>query len=107
MHHVSVTLFYAHSDVGRVLFRCTLSGFIKLYVSLLCCFSLYAAVKVMFATAIFITYGIQFYVPIEILWPPLEQMFTNHLLIAYGEYLVRYFFLFVTCEFSSVRLRFC
>jgi len=62
-------------------------------------FSLYAAVKVMFAAAIFITYGLQFYVPIEILWTSLEQTLTHHLLINYGEYLLRYFFLFVTCEF--------
>ena len=69
-------------------------------------FSLYAAVKVMFAVAIFITYGIQFYVPIEILWPSVEDQLTHHLLITHGEYLLRYFFLFVTCEFSSVSLQF-
>ena len=64
--------------------------------------SLYAAVKVMFAAAIFITYAIQFYVPIEILWPSLQQMLAaagNHqFLVSHGEYLLRYLFLFVTCE---------
>jgi len=60
---------------------------------------LYAAVKVMFAVAIFITYGLQFYVPIEILWMSLEHSLTHHILINYGEYLLRYCFLFITCEF--------
>jgi len=59
----------------------------------------------MFAVAIFITYGIQFYVPIEILWPSLERNLTHHLLTTYGEYLLRYFFLFVTCEFSNLLQR--
>jgi len=74
--------------------------------------SLYAAVKVMFATAIYITYGIQFYVPIEILWPALQQVLVSNnchshqLLTEYGEYLLRYFFLFVTCECSLPPLHF-
>jgi len=64
--------------------------------------SLYAAVKVMFATAIYVTYGIQFYVPIEILWPSLQQALISNnaspLLTDYGEYMLRYVFLFVTCK---------
>jgi len=60
--------------------------------------SLYATVKVMFAAAIFITYGIQFYVPIEILWSSLQEMLESHFLLNHGEYLLRYFFLLITCE---------
>jgi len=52
----------------------------------------------MFATAIFITYGLQFYVPVEILWPALQRRLNEQVLLDYGEYLLRYFFLFVTCE---------
>ena len=61
----------------------------------------YAAVKVMFAVAIFITYGLQFYVPVEILWPRLQRRLSHQLLVDYGEYLLRYAFLFVTCELTS------
>ena len=67
----------------------------------MCC-SLYAAVKVVIAAGIFMTYGIQFYIPIEILWPSLEQRLKHGSLVTYGEYLLRYFFLFVTCTFSTI-----
>ncbi|KAG8035772.1 hypothetical protein G9C98_001428 [Cotesia typhae] len=45
------------------------------------------AVKVMIAVAIFLTYGLQFYVPMEIIWKNLKHHFGARKL--YAEYLVR------------------
>jgi len=63
---------------------------------------LYASVKLMFAIAIFFTYGIQFYVPIEILWPSINNRVNNIYLKKYGEYLLRFFFLCVTCKYLMI-----
>lgn len=43
--------------------------------------------KLMIAVAIFLTYGLQFYVPMEIIWKNLKQYFSSRKLL--GEYLVR------------------
>lgn len=45
------------------------------------------SVKLMIALAIFLTYGLQFYVPMEIIWKNLKQYFGSRKLA--GEYLVR------------------
>ncbi|XP_033230584.1 proton-coupled amino acid transporter-like protein pathetic isoform X2 [Belonocnema kinseyi] len=45
------------------------------------------SVKIMIAVAIFLTYGLQFYVPMEIIWKNLKQYFGSRKLA--GEYLVR------------------
>lgn len=45
------------------------------------------SVKLMIAIAIFLTYGLQFYVPMEIIWKNLKQYFGSRKLA--GEYLVR------------------
>lgn len=91
---IAMVLYAAMGFYGYLRFGKAVQGSITL--NLPCHEGLYAAVKVMFAVAIFITYGIQFYVPIEILWPSVEDQLTHHLLITHGEYLLRYFFLFVT-----------
>ena len=36
-------------------------------------FSLYICVKLMFALSIFISYAIQYYVPLNIIWPHIES----------------------------------
>jgi proton-coupled amino acid transporter len=50
-------------------------------------FSLAQSVKVMIAVAIFLTYGLQFYVPMEIIWKSIGHRFGAHKLAA--EYAVR------------------
>ncbi|XP_046389905.1 proton-coupled amino acid transporter-like protein pathetic isoform X2 [Ischnura elegans] len=45
------------------------------------------SVKVMIAIAIFLTYGLQFYVPMEIIWKSLAPRFENHPLTS--EYIIR------------------
>ncbi|XP_026672201.1 proton-coupled amino acid transporter-like protein pathetic [Ceratina calcarata] len=50
--------------------------------------------KVMIAVAIFLTYGLQFYVPMEIIWKNLKQYFGSKKLL--GEYFVRICFVIFT-----------
>ncbi|XP_023315117.1 proton-coupled amino acid transporter-like protein pathetic isoform X2 [Trichogramma pretiosum] len=45
------------------------------------------SVKVMIATAIFLTYGLQFYVPMEIIWKNIKHIFGSRKVVA--EYIVR------------------
>uniref|UniRef100_A0A1B6DPC9 Amino acid transporter transmembrane domain-containing protein n=1 Tax=Clastoptera arizonana TaxID=38151 RepID=A0A1B6DPC9_9HEMI len=45
------------------------------------------SVKIMIAIAIFLTYSLQFYVPMEIIWKNVKHRFTSHPLIA--EYTIR------------------
>jgi proton-coupled amino acid transporter len=45
------------------------------------------SVKLMIAAAIFFTYGLQFYVPMEIIWKNIKHMFGSHKLVA--EYALR------------------
>lgn len=40
--------------------------------------SLAQSVKVMIAVAIFLTYSLQFYVPMEIIWKAVKHRFTKH-----------------------------
>ena len=50
----------------------------------------------LFATAIFLSYAIQFYVPLEILLPAAKARFPRHeTLVDYG---LRYGFVLVTCK---------
>jgi proton-coupled amino acid transporter len=51
------------------------------------CFSLAQSVKVMIAVAIFLTYGLQFYVPMEIIWKSIGHKFGAKKFAA--EYVVR------------------
>ena len=52
----------------------------------------------LFATAIFLSYAIQFYVPLEILLPAAKARFPRHeTLVDYG---LRYGFVLVTCKFQ-------
>ena len=52
----------------------------------------------LFATAIFLSYAIQFYVPLEILLPAAKARFPRReTLVDYG---LRYAFVLVTCKYS-------
>ncbi|XP_015588479.1 proton-coupled amino acid transporter-like protein pathetic isoform X2 [Cephus cinctus] len=52
------------------------------------------SVKVMIAIAIFLTYGLQFYVPMEIIWKNIKQYFGSRKLLA--EYVMRVVFVVFT-----------
>lgn len=60
------------------------------------CSSLAQSVKVMIAVAIFFTYGLQFYVPMEIIWKSIGHRFGAHKLAA--EYIVRVVLVLATGE---------
>ncbi|KAI5745474.1 hypothetical protein M8J76_011359 [Diaphorina citri] len=47
------------------------------------------SVRLTMALAIFLSYGLQFYVPMNILWPPLQAKLRNEYAIKYGEYALR------------------
>lgn len=62
---------------------------------------LYLGVRLMFALAIFISYNIQFYVPINILWAKLRHRFSNRIIHNYGEYAFRIVMVLVTYGFAA------
>jgi hypothetical protein len=59
-------------------------------------FRLAQSVKMMIAVAIFLTYSLQFYVPMEIMWKSLKHRFTSRPLLA--EYIMRILFVIGTGE---------
>ena len=67
---------------------------------------LYLSVRLIFGVAIFISYGIQFYVPIEILYPPIKKRITTPLLKKYGELILRTVMVMLTCKLflNSIKL---
>lgn len=61
---------------------------------------LYLSVKLMFAIAIFVSYGVQFYVPIKIMWPSVKRRLSSPRLKAYGESVFRIIFVIITAAFA-------
>ncbi|KAK7462543.1 hypothetical protein BaRGS_00038399, partial [Batillaria attramentaria] len=61
---------------------------------------LYLSVKLMFAIAIFVSYGVQFYVPIKIIWPSIERRLHNQRLKTHGESAFRIVMVLVTAAFA-------
>lgn len=53
-----------------------------------CCFSLAQAVKLLIAVAVLFTYGLQYFVPLEIIWNAIKHLF-SHKYEAIGETLMR------------------
>ncbi|XP_059150879.1 proton-coupled amino acid transporter 2-like [Physella acuta] len=62
---------------------------------------LYLSVKLMFAVAIFISYNVQFYVPIKILWPKIKSWIRPEFFRKKGEYFFRIFMVLVTYGFAA------
>ncbi len=56
---------------------------------------LYIIVRLMFVFAIFFTFGLQFYVPVSILWPPIRRRIRNEKYHDLGEYVFRTFLVLV------------
>lgn len=54
------------------------------------------SVRLCMAIAIFLSYGLQFYVPMNIVWPTLSQQFPTELSKKYGEYFVRVILVLLT-----------
>ena len=67
-------------------------------------FRLYLSVKLIFAGAIFISYGLQFYVPVDIMWPKIRSWLSPGFLRRYGEYGLRVLFALFTCKLKIVIL---
>ncbi|CAG5130944.1 unnamed protein product, partial [Candidula unifasciata] len=61
---------------------------------------LYLSVLLMYSLAIFISYNIQFYVPVAIMWPKIKRRLKNKTLRKYGEYPFRILLVLVTLGFS-------
>lgn len=61
-------------------------------------------VKIMFAVAIFVSYGVQFYVPIRIMWPKFEHKLKRRWQQKYGEYIFRALFVLITGKLLHIML---
>ena len=55
----------------------------------------------MFAVSLFISYGLQFYVPVSIIWPFIERSVENrgHTVPWYSGYVFRVVLVCVTCKY--------
>lgn len=68
-------------------------------------FSLAESVRVMFAIAVFLSYGLQFYIPMKIIGPWFERFFKqNHQKLADG--ILRVSLVIVTCKTKRICLEF-
>lgn len=65
------------------------------------CFSLAKVVQGLYSLAIYISYGLQGFVPIDIMWNTyLAHMFQNSKFIKLWEYGLRSFTVLITCQYS-------
>lgn len=62
-------------------------------------FSLAQSVRLMMALAIFLSYGLQFYVPMNIIWPLVRPYLHSERAQMFGDYLIRTCLVVFTCEF--------
>ncbi|XP_045206547.2 proton-coupled amino acid transporter 2-like [Mercenaria mercenaria] len=65
---------------------------------------LYLSVKIMFSVSVYITFALQFYVPMTILWPIIEHKAkaTGRLLPTYAENVFRFLLVLLTCGLSAL-----
>lgn len=59
------------------------------------------SVRVMMGLAIFLSYGLQFYVPMNIIWPLLKDRLQSEKAQLYGEYILRTVIVTFTCKYLS------
>ncbi|ESN92740.1 hypothetical protein HELRODRAFT_96051 [Helobdella robusta] len=63
----------------------------------------YNIVRLSFALSIFLTYAVQFYVPIEFIWSTLQEKLVNRAFChRFGEYFLRVFFLIITYVLAAI-----
>ncbi|XP_006825406.1 proton-coupled amino acid transporter 1-like [Saccoglossus kowalevskii] len=62
---------------------------------------LYISVKIMFSMAVFVSYAVQFYVPIEITWPTLRDKLPERFQ-TFGEYVYRTILVLITFGFGAL-----
>ncbi|KAJ8946516.1 hypothetical protein NQ318_004651 [Aromia moschata] len=58
------------------------------------------SVRLMMALAIFLSYSLQFYVPFNIIWPPVKRHFDDEKTRDIAEYVTRTFLVFITFVFA-------
>lgn len=63
-------------------------------------------VRLCMAIAIFLSYGLQFYVPMNIIWPKIEQKFSSERAKIQGEYAIRVLLVLFTCKWWMILFEF-
>ena len=53
----------------------------------------------MFALSAYVSYGLQFYVLVQIVWPFIDSRLENETLKKHGEYLLRFVFICLMCKY--------
>ena len=61
-------------------------------------YRLYSLVRLSFSLSMFITYGLQFYVPVYIIWDGLKKVASVQWYQVYGEFLLRVLLVLITCK---------
>lgn len=71
------------------------------------CSRLAQGVRASMAFAIFLSYSLQFYVPIGIVWPALKGYFHSPSSLRNAEFSVRVFLVTLTCNYNNILLLEC
>lgn len=56
------------------------------------------SVRLMMALSIFLSYALQFYVPMDIIWPSIKPLIPTEKMQLISEYVFRTFLVLLTCE---------
>jgi len=65
-----------------------------------CCYRLAESVRLMMALSIFLSYALQFYVPIDIVWPNIKCHIPTERMQVFWEYVFRTVLVIITCKTS-------
>lgn len=65
------------------------------------CFRLSQVVKIMISTGILLTYALQFYIAVEIMWEPIEKAYGPFKFPTSAELTFRCMLVLVTCKYIS------
>lgn len=64
-------------------------------------FRLAQSVRAVMAASIFLSYGLQFYVPMNIVWPFVKSKLTSEQALKHGEAVTRTVLIAITCKYLS------